>query len=483
MDSTSNRSSLLHHIQNDILNWSVIAKVRPSEEVEIVVDSQTHTDSVRIKTPEQPVGYRESLWRLVSRKYHATISDPAATVEWLRDARNNTSLHVHDLLGRVNELSETNPSIAEEAVKILAELKKTLEGVSAEGYAILGQNIKLITKDETLGEKIENERNKIHETLIETVSSAILTLGTSLYARKLQDELSVEKEVSTGWLNLGDESGLNMVDESFATLHEEKETEGAPLPFAPSASTYLVDEHFEERWEAKRKFIVEENGFLNSIYQRNPEIDAPLDQPGQMLQGKKNDINLVVITNEKGEEALVPKQFMLDLPRMEGFYINGELAYSNKKKFRYDDVSAYKQLAAFMAPYDVSEERGRLAERIACLTTQGFFADLTGKIMLLYSTEDKTLIPLGSGQFYSIDVVKNKVRITLRISLVLRDPATEVPPSAIIVKRVVEIPIEELNDPDLKISAKPVPGLTMKDTFSESLSSPEFAEEMIPFFD
>lgn len=471
MNSTNNdNSSIFYRIQGDIHNWSVIADVKDSEELQIQVDPKTDTETVSVKPHEQRTGYMSGLWRSVSKQYKTTITEPKGTVGWLVEARNRTSSHVADLI--VEAASQADPAILQEAIKSLGNLKKVLEKVSTEGYGTLQRNFSHLKDEKEASAEIESEKNKIHEVLLGSVSGAILVLGSTLHAQKIQAELSGKEESPS----------QGVVEESFATLHADTEKEKEfPNP-GTSATPNLIDDQIEIRWQEKRDFIIKENGVLHGILLETPEIDTPTMVPRELVQGIKNDIVLDVLINDKGEGVLVPGQFIKDFHRIHGFFINGELIYTNKQPFKYDPVNAYKQLSKAMAPHDLSKGEGLLAQRIAGMLTQSIFADLAGKVLLLHSTEKSMRLASASSQYHYIDVTEDKVRLTLKLSFVLKDPAEEAPSSAILVKRVIEIPLDELNDPDLEKSSNPLPSLTVVDTFSETLSSPEWAEELAPFF-
>lgn len=218
------------------------------------------------------------------------------------------------------------------------------------------------------------------------------------------------------------------------------------------------------------------------LYNESTASEKGIEVARELIQGKANDIVPVRVTTKKGNVEM-PKQFSKDIGRMISLKLNGIEIYSRLKTYQFDTVEAFQKLCKAFGEND-ENLRGR---RVAALLSQAYLADITKKVLKDVNKDpQKYIFPCATDQYYSVNIKENKIQITIKTSFNLIEPETRTTPEqnhgAIIVKREIEIPIDDLSASDLETSENPLPNIKVVDTYSKTLQSGEYAAELVPIF-
>ena len=177
----------------------------------------------------------------------------------------------------------------------------------------------------------------------------------------------------------------------------------------------------------------------------------------------------------------MPGQFSKDLIRMRSFRVDQEqFRLENLIK---DPVTPYQRLCNLFKA-EGPKIAPLVASRVASVMSQSNIADINKKVFTMANQDSTVFINAeGSGQYYSVDVIDDKVKITMKLSFALTAHGEPEPDhGAIIVKREIVIPLADLEDPDLLTSKDPLPNVKVMDTYSKRIQSAEYAEELLKVF-
>lgn len=225
-----------------------------------------------------------------------------------------------------------------------------------------------------------------------------------------------------------------------------------------------------------------------------PDITDSFRNPS-LIPGKRIQDGLQSVTDVTD----MPPDLQQDLPRVIAFKVNGKVVYENSRAFENSPKEAYEKLTEACA------DDNSLAFKIGCVIGQAVFRDISNKVLMLVNQNEKDLefIVTGSDQIWSVDIKVDKVVITGRTSYAIREAPKMTPPKkvtkkkhqanlqkedanrekdhgAIIVKRVIEIPLSELTREDA--DKNPLTKAKVVDTFSKVIPNAALAEAILEHF-
>lgn len=232
----------------------------------------------------------------------------------------------------------------------------------------------------------------------------------------------------------------------------------------------------------------------SSAWRDWPDMSDSFRDPS-LLPGKRIQDALGSVKDEHD----MPPDLQQDLPRVIAFKVNGKVVYENARAFENSPQDAYNKLK------EASASDSSLAFRIGCVIGQAVFRDLSNKVLMLCNQNGKDIkfIVTGSDQIWSVDIKADKVVITGRTSYAIREAPKMAPPKkvtkkkhqanmekeeaakekdhgAVIVKRVIEIPLSELTREDA--ATNPISKVKVVDTFSKVIPNAALAEAILEHF-
>lgn len=451
-------------LQSDIEQWDTISQLNVGQDFAILEDVGTHEATVL------PLETR------VGQTFQAAIKitpHTAANIEWLAKKGVETRQHVR---GFVQSINESDPIVLKESLNVLGKLKQTMSAAVNNGYNHLkityaGQQ----TSKMSVQEILLNEQRELTNQLMGEIDTAIIALGNKLETRK--SDLHEAQELRS-------KSFIARAFDSASKLINKQEPE-------PSIGVVakLVDPTANEQWA-----VAMSGPWLEQI---DPEKRAEYGDAGLIpghfvareLQGSS-----AKLTTSEGTVVSVPLQFKEDLHRTPYFTINGQLSYSNRHSFNYNEGDTYVKLYTECAKKVGVEKATDLAFRIASLMNQGIAADLAFKARAIHSPSVNAPYHPGApgGIIWSIAITPEKVTIVAKTCVTLRqmDESSEalVNVGSVLVKRVIEIPVqtllidsETLLDKVQKNNEK-LPGIQVTDTFSRMVESSAYAETLLDVF-
>lgn len=343
----------------------------------------------------------------------------------LEPQRRDTSCCIEVLMTEVNQSFPDDRKTHKIAIQLLSKLE-TVMLKAANGFSRLVDSCEKRGVESSLIQKLKIEQKGLYKEVIKPIARHIMELGKTFQDLQEQHHLKSRK----GSLE-------NLVSFSAPSVAKGESTHG---------------------------------------------MQKPAEAIKELFKGVKNDIKPVKLNEAIEESPLVPTQFSKELPRMTEMQVNRETAYSSRKLHKYNTEAGYRKLQeAFKA---ANPENGEmLAERVARLLVLGVFEDLYRKVQEFEQVKELNLLCTGgaSDQFYLVDVEEKSVFITVKTSFQLlhQDSPSLKSYGSIIVKRVIEIPLEELKIIDLD---DPIPGVRVEDTFSDVIWNNDYAKKMTKDF-
>ncbi len=445
-------TTAINNLNKDAAIWQFIGNIKEKQKIEIDLDKEGQTAYLRVSR-----GVAGDLMQAISRifaRLFDTIAAAEPTITWINSSLIMTRNNLINLAQAIEQQeNKADPKILETSLKTLKNLKEQLNQAPLGLENLKRTYDKRVTKEgASIPDLIEGEQKDISNKLLKAISKLIVELGDKLQKAKTQIPVAstaveaVKKELKTV-----KEKQDAMIGSSFAVLAEEE--------LGEKVKEYYTD-----------------------------PVKSPvgIQVARELVQGKQNDIKLTTVKTRKGS-AKMPSQFSLDLPRMISLKLNGIEIYSRLKTFQYDPVEAYQKLGKALGDENRELIERGVAARVAALMAQSYIADIVKNVSDAINKDSPNyILPIASDQYYEIDVVGDKVRITLKMSFDLVEMQTRKTPEenrgAIIIKREIEIPIQDLLVEDLETREDPLPHVKVTDTYSKRIQSAAYAEELLTVF-
>lgn len=472
---------IFQSLTNDINKWEELSQLSPGENLEVKSNSRFK----RVKS--KPVNV------LMKKLYKKSLAEKEAKkLDFIYSNVNNTKKLVTEVRHKLSD-NNINPKILSMGLEQLGILKTRIIETANSNYYITmeknyagkrGKNGKpILGKDgKPVEEFLKKEQSGICDDLTGEIETVILDLGTKLEELKLKEKIGqalhqkgfIDKEIN-------EHETKTIVSEAFEILEEQvplSESEIAtekneePPPILTLAS--LEDTTVNEKWELILK---------TSPY---PQVkETPEDVARNSLKGINVDVRMVEVSNAKDEKVFMPRQISVDLPRYTQLKINGKLVYTNNKTYQYDPVTAYKELVNACKITGNPLIDSRVAERIGRMMGQNMMSSLLWKVKALSEAEAEGVVssPENQSIIWYINVTDEEVSITMKVAFSLRDIDNPLEPfGAILAKRVLHVPLYEIQKKGIEKLDIPMPSLTTQDKISRIISSPEYADTLLDIF-
>jgi|LakMenE18May11ns_1017448.scaffolds.fasta_scaffold9941441_3 hypothetical protein len=453
-------NALITSLSKQSHHWKTVGQLQEKDKLSIdkgkhpELEKGTEEDVIRISK----AGYLQGLIRTINRMFYGTVADRDSTFKWLAASRQATQNNVEELMAKVRS-TEDDPRILGEAKEALKGLEQSLQQ-APNGYDQL-----MFTYNGDFTERYRAEKDLIKNKLMQSVSKALEEIDQRL--DRFADKEVKEFREAVSRLDLNREK----------LLQEE--------------AKQLVNPFFQKQWEMEAKSIqAGPDNFLKAVFNRS-KLD-PTAAPKEIMTAKNNDNLLVPVKTKKGEVVQMPAQYEKDVKRSDEVVLENIVLFKQANEDQNDIAEGYRTLQKTFG------EKG--AERIARILTQSLTSDLATKISLMYSNpeeqkiqegvagqkktiqiNERLIVPQGSYISFQLEHKGDKVHIAMRLYLTTKDARGELMTRAIMVRREIEIPLEELNDPELENSKNPLPNLTVQDTVSREVTE-EAAELLYRYF-
>lgn len=435
-------------------------------------DDITKWDKLNRYTPEGPSGGKSSapvkgFW---SRMTYGTGNKE---LNQLTSSLNDTKKLIRNLSYELSKDTIDSSDLNRALVK-LGTLKEKMIRAANTIYPRMKQNYigELAKNGVPITTILENEQEEICDKLVPEIEKAIFEFGPRLQAQLLADKLSSKQNEA-----VKTEEKINQLDafieESFQILDPTDRPPPNEMESITEEQT-LEDKELESKWEI--------------ILAQTPDLEPdlrkkPAEISREFLKGVRANIELVEVENNKNEKVLMPNQLSRDLPRMTEFKVNGKIVFLNSQTFKYDSVSAYKELIKACSKTKNEAIDTKVAERIGRMLDQGMLAEFTHKIRIIAASEEAPVHAYGQNLIYSVHISSQKVIITMKINFKLTNENNlNAFPEAILVKRVIEIPLKELQEQDIESQSLPLPGMKAYDKFSKRIDNPDYASTLLDSF-
>lgn len=435
---------MLRNVQTDTIQWESISSLKAGQKPPLPGETAESVQQVAkaVLSPGKTIN-EEDTKRIAS----------------LRNKSVNTENHVRSL---IHALDDSDPEKIKITLTALHYLKETLNNATNQGI----NQLKTTYADQTtadgkqVSELLTTQQRRIANGVIGEIDKHIINLG-----QKLQTMPSASAAARQQKLQQRRENSITAraFDAASAVLSTQQ---------ASPTIASTVDATFDKRWQGV-------------VASGNDKVVIRKEPIRQQAANPETIPRVLILANmERKPDDTTPSQFEKDLPRMEYFLVNGRIKFDFARRFQTkpEEARSYLHEACQKA---VGEEKAALLQhRIENIVDQGLYVDMIGKIHGVYSSPKlkDNMGGTSSGFMWSVNFVDDKVEITLKVSYDLLDSdkySENIRPGTVIAKRTYEIPISSLLATDEEIQKEPLPGVTVKDSYSQLIKSPVYANALL----
>lgn len=437
---------MLRNVQDDTIQWESISTLKAGQKPPL---------------PGETAESVEQVAKAVLSPSKSIDEDDTKRIASLQTKSVTTETHVRKLIASLND---SDPEKIKITLTALHYLKETLNNATNEGINHLKTTYanKTTADGKQVSDLLATQQRRIANGVIGEIDKHIINLG-----QKLQAMPSAKAAIRLQQLQQRRETSVT------ARAFDAASTVLAKPTNSTIAST--VDATFDKKWQGvvasgNDKMVIRKEPIRQQA--ANPEIIPRV---------------LILANMERKPDDTTPSQFVKDLPRMEYFLVNGRIKFDFAKRFQTKPEDARSSLHDACQKAVGEEKAALLQHRIENIIDQGLYVDMVGKIHGVYSSIKlkDNMGGTSSGFMWSVNIVDDKVEITLKVSYDLLDSdkySENMRPGTVIAKRTYEIPISSLLASDDEIRKDPLPGVTVSDTYSQLIKSPVYANTLLLAF-